>query len=129
METKEIMKIVKEKVTETVRMMMEHKEGEMQWVGTKTDLLELIHEAWMQAEIYEPDGNQARFSYLVREVFGRLQMTVPRNPSVHVSRSMQKKGVFARSIVERWKTIAERNEYNCKKALDVCLHNMLIING
>lgn len=129
METKEIMKIVKEKVTETVRMMMEHKEGEMQWVGTKTDLLEMIHIAWMQAEIYEPDGNQARFSYLVREIFGRLQIEVPRNPSVHVSRSMQKKGVFARSIEDRWQTIVRNNTSNSLKALDKCLHNVLIING
>lgn len=98
--TKEQRRKVREEVTEKVLWMLNTKET-VTWNGTKTDLIELIHIAWLSAEVYEPDGNPAHFSWMVRTVFANCNMTVPRNPSKKVANACRKMGQVSRSMEER----------------------------
>lgn len=88
---------VRQNITEKVEWMMTT-EKRIAWSGTKTDLIEVIHIAYLEGSILEPNGMMARFSYLLQIVFSKYDFTLPVNPRKVVTRIMNKKGIRSRTV-------------------------------
>lgn len=91
--------MVRKKVTEIVAMLISREN--VRWKMTKTDLIEMVHIAYLEAEIMEPGGQVAHFSYLLREAFRAINQSMPANPNKHVKRAAQKQGINSISMEQR----------------------------
>lgn len=98
----ERMNIIREEITTVVeRLMSSNNRGQYQLTGTKTDLIELLHVAYLESGLHEPDGRPARFSYIIDKAFHALDLSIPSNPSKAVTRANAKQGVKSVSAVDR----------------------------
>ncbi|MCM1078084.1 MAG: hypothetical protein NC344_02210 [Bacteroidales bacterium] len=99
---KELRRIVIGEMTEKVRVILSSTESDgLQWKGTKTDLLELLHEVYYHCGITMDDGSYATFSYLVAHAFRVFGIIPPRNPRARASRAENRKGMRSASLVRR----------------------------
>ena len=94
-EMNELRSIVISEMTEKVRFILSRSESEgLQWKGTKTDLVELLHEVYYHCGITMEDGSYATFTYLVERAFSVFGMTPPRNPRARGVRAESRKTVI-----------------------------------
>ena len=105
-EMNELRSIVISEMTEKVTFILSRSESEgLQWKGTKTDLVELLHEVYYHCGITMEDGSYATFTYLVERAFSVFGMTPPRNPRARAVRAESRKGMRRASLVRRMENV------------------------
>lgn len=100
MDNKEQRKIVRAMIVDIVRKMLS-RELSIKWIGKKIDLFEMIHTAYMTMEILHEDGTPYMQSEMIRSIFSWQQMSVGNNMYIYNNRLNSRKGILARSIIDR----------------------------
>ena len=113
-------------ITEKVKFILSKTaEDGLQWTGTKTDLLELLHKVYVYNTITMPDGTIPSFSYLVDQTFSILHLVPLKNPYARTRRAVSRKGMRQRSITDRLQYIISSADDGRKQRF----WNTLIINA
>jgi len=76
--------------------------GRHKWIGTKTDLLEMAHLAYVSDTVRDEQGRHATFRWIASRVCNNLRIKTPRNPNAFVSKAMQRKNTKQAPLLERY---------------------------
>lgn len=100
---KELKRAAREALTREVMALMERQPQEgLHWTGTKTDLLEALHIAYVEGSIVDREGCLCTFSHITAQVCSVLHVSVPHNPRAYVARAACRKGVYRRTFLDRY---------------------------
>lgn len=80
-------------------------EGGMRWIGSKTDLLEMLKVVSDKGGIVLDDGRVAGFAGLVERTFGVFGLRRVTNPYSVVQRASGRKGVRGSSVMDRLRRV------------------------
>ncbi len=89
-------------IDDMTRLLTHSADEGLQWRGSKTDLLEMVHILYWSDSIRDADGLPATFKNLVCRVCGILHVTVPRNPSQLVCHARRRKGRRVLPLLKRY---------------------------
>ena len=106
----ELRKQVTAIITEKVREMMKEGCG-MRWIGSKADLLELLHEVYVHGTLLTPDMRPIQMKTLVTKCFSNLGLSVMHNCYARTSRAEQRKGIHGGCIADRLLKIIEAGKH------------------
>lgn len=104
MERKYERKIVRSAVTEMVAAMLERRMT-MRWKGTKVDLLEMLHIAFVSQELKDCCGMPISYKTMVHNILPWQNVKVPVNPCNIFKIVREKKGVKSRPVADRLLTL------------------------
>jgi len=76
--------------------------GKKRWIGTKTDLLEMVHLAYTFSYVRDDQGRPATFLWMVQRACDNFLLSMPRNPSAFVGKAMQRKNTKQAPLLERY---------------------------
>ena len=76
--------------------------GKQRWIGTKTDLLEMVHLAYTFSYVRDDQGRPATFLWMVQRACANFLLSMPRNPSAFVGKAMQRKNTKQAPLLERY---------------------------
>ena len=76
--------------------------GNQRWIGTKTDLLEMVHLAYTSAYVRDDQGRPATFLWMVQRACANFLLSMPRNPSAFVGKAMQRTNTKQAPLLERY---------------------------
>lgn len=97
------MKEARERLTEEfVELLQLSPEDGTRWTGTVTDLVEVVHIAYMQGTVCCDDGAACTFRQLVNTACAILHVKPPCNPRGCAYQAEQRKGVRCRTFLERY---------------------------
>lgn len=107
---KEVMK----KMAADYGRIISHSPGEgLHWRGTKLDLIEMAHVAFVHGSLRDPMGSPLSFATLVRRGCAVFGLAVPRNPRAYAEKARQRKGIFQCPFSARYAWQLYRND-NCE---------------
>ena len=76
--------------------------GKQRWIGTKTDLLEMVHLAYTFSYVRDDQGRPATFLWMAQRACAKFLLSMPRNPSAFVGKAMQRKNTKQAPLLERY---------------------------
>lgn len=82
--------------------------GRYRWGGTMSDLLELVHGAYVTGAVTDDEGFQLPFAILARRVFEALSLRPVSNPYARARRAEERKGMRSPTLACRILTAEER---------------------
>lgn len=94
----------RERMTRQVAELLAHSPREnIYWMETKTDLMELLHEAFMTDLLVDGDGRPFNFKRIAERACAVLHVPLPSNPySIVYNARTNRKGVKQTSIFSRY---------------------------
>lgn len=72
------------------------------WMGTQTDLVEIVYTIWTMGIMHHADGTPCRLAWLVRRACAVLHTPEPANPSMVAKKALRRKGVRQMTMTERY---------------------------
>lgn len=94
------------RVIDDMKELLSHHEDEgLQWHGTKTDLVEMVHILYESEELTDEDGVPVSFKRLLERCCCVVHERVPRNPATYLSQARQCKGMKRAPLLMRYKRI------------------------
>jgi hypothetical protein len=85
-----------------VRLLSCHHNHQLYWLGTQTDLIEIVYLVYTLRIMRRASGQPCSFSYLVRRACAVLHTPEPYNPSTVAQRAIHRKGIRQALMVERY---------------------------
>lgn len=104
----ELRKQVTAIITDKVREIIDD-ECKFKWIGSKADLLELLHEVYIHGTLMTPDMRPMQMKTLVAKAFNNLGLTVMRNCYAKAARAEQRKGIICGCIADRMLMLLKAN--------------------
>lgn len=92
-----------------VRLMLLQTEGEVQWLGTVSDLVELVHMMWYDGLTIDECGQVLNFSTTVDRLCRRLNLRAPRKPNT-VMNNVRKRKNPDLLLIARCQRLMEQGE-------------------
>ena len=89
-------------VNSFVNLMSHGNRDTMYWLGTQTDLIEIVYLIYRLRVVRNQEGNPCTFHSLVRQACALLHMPMPYNPSCIAQRAISRKGIKTATMVERY---------------------------
>ncbi len=72
-------RLATERLVADVRSIIDPTQPTPAWTRTKTDLVELVHLAWLTRQITDPYGRPCTQRWLAQQVFGACGIDMPRS--------------------------------------------------
>lgn len=72
------------------------------WLGTQTDLIEIVYLIFTLRIMHHADGRPCSFGYLTRRACAVLHTPAPANPSMVAQKALSRKGVRQSTMAERY---------------------------
>ena len=92
------------RVIEDMKELLQHREDEgLQWHGTKTDLVEMVHILYESEEVRDEYGVPVAFKALLCRICMILQVKMPRNPCSYLGQARECKGIRRAPLLIRYK--------------------------
>ena len=89
-------------VAEVCQLLNEPPGTELTWTGSRSDLMEALHTAYLLGEVCDEQGQPYSFAAMVSRACELLHCPVPHNPSAIAARARGRKGVRQTSFFERY---------------------------
>lgn len=103
---KELMMRNELRVIDDMKELLQRSECDgLQWRGTKTDLVEMVHILYESEELTDDDGLPMTFVELLRRSCMVVHTKMPRNPATYLAQARQCKGMRRMPLLLRYKYI------------------------
>jgi hypothetical protein len=94
---------------EFVEIMRDNDTHTLRWTGTQSDLMEIVHTAYLDNVFFNDNGNPETFISLVRRVCDTLHVSVPANPRAVAYQARCRKGFRQLPFLERYASMLYRS--------------------
>lgn len=91
------------------RLMLLPAAGEVRWLGTVSDLVELVHIMWYDGLTIDEHGQVLNFSTSVNRLCERLGLRAPRKPNTVMNNIRNRKN-YDRMLIVRCQHLMEQGE-------------------
>ena len=91
------------------RLMLLPTAGEVRWLGTVSDLVELVHMMWYDGLTIDEHGQVLNFSTSVNRLCERLGLRAPRKPNTVMNNIRNRKN-YDRMLIVRCQHLMEQGE-------------------
>ena len=91
------------------RLMLLPAAGEVRWLGTVSDLVELVHMMWYDGLTIDEHGQVLNFSTSVNRLCERLGLRAPRKPNTVMNNIRNRKN-YDRMLIVRCQHLMEQGE-------------------
>lgn len=118
-EAMERISVEKEMEREVKWLLSIHADEGWYWTGTKTALAGLLYHVFSRGTLHDSSGRLLSFRSIVRQVFGNLHLSVPKNPTSFALRAYICKGIKQLPPLESCRHAMF--EKNCKNPLAMFL--------
>lgn len=99
------------RLSEEVRRVMNSSEHEgLHWTGTRVDLMEALHVAYLTGDLTDEWGIMMTFNSIVRRVCRVLHVQMPSNPYEMAARGSHRKGMQMNTYMERYTRLLEQTD-------------------
>ena len=89
-------------VVEVCQLLNEPPGTDLTWTGSRSDLIEALHTAYLLGEVCDEHGHPYSFAAMVGHACKLLHCPVPRNPSAIAARARERKGVRQTNFFDRY---------------------------
>ena len=102
-ENKVMKRQAEQRLASEIEEVMKHNETEnLQWQGTKVDLIEAVYAAFTSCQLQNDEGEYLSFINIVRDVCRILHLPQPRNPYETAARGLRRKGFRRHPFMDRY---------------------------